>query len=101
MSNKLSLGELGILYGQADVLMGRLTESGSQIGHKEHTNTEREKEINRIESLRSAIQTTRSEIDGMKKQVSQDESKLNEIFRTLKDNGVPVPGNLQHTIVSA
>jgi len=101
MIKKYTLGDLGIIMGQADVLGLRIAESKSQIGHKQHLIGENEKAIKRAEVLVGANKNLLGEIDLTQKQIGDDEAKLNELFEILKDNGVPVADRLKgHTIVN-
>ena len=97
---KYTLPELGNLMGQVGVLQSRVAEADSQIGHKEHTLDEIEKEYNRAVSKRDGNKSISMEIDTLKRRRGEDELQLKELFKILKENGVSVSESLQHTVVS-
>jgi hypothetical protein len=99
MAKEYTLGELANIMGQADVLRLRITESKSQLGHKEHMISENEKAISNAESLKARNKEIAGEIEAGKKQIGEDETKLNELFKILKDNGVPVADRLKGTTI--
>ena len=100
MSKKVySIEELADILGQAGILKSRVTEIISKIGHIEHTISENEREISRIESLKETNKRLAVERESLNKQKADEESQMNEKFKILSDNGVPVSDSLKGTTI--